>query len=99
MADLDWEGAVRDVEAAARFLKNISCSKVGVTGFCMGGALTFLAALKVEEISAASPFYGIPKPHLGDLTQITIPVRSHFGENDDVKGLSSPDDYYPLEYK
>ena len=99
MDDLDWQGAIKDVAASAKFLKSQGFEKVGIMGFCMGGALTFLAALHIPDISAASPFYGIPKPHLGDLTKIAIPVQSHFGEEDNVAGLSSPDDYFPLEYQ
>lgn len=99
MADLDWRGAAQDVAGAARYLLARGCRKVGVAGFCMGGALSFLAAATVPELSAAVPFYGICKPHLADLTQIRIPVQGHFGEKDDVVGLSSPADYLPLNEK
>ena len=97
MADLDWYGAAKDVQGAARHLLSMGCDKVGVSGFCMGGALSFLTAATVPEISASAPFYGICKPHLADLTKITIPVQGHFGEKDEVVGLSSPADFYPLE--
>ena len=99
MADLDWQGAVSDVQGCARFLLKYGCPKVGVSGFCMGGALSLLSAAKVPELSASAPFYGIPKPHLADLTTIRIPVQGHFGDQDNVTGLSSPDDFYPLEAK
>jgi len=72
---------------------------VGVTGFCMGGALSFAAAVKCPELSASAPFYGIPKPELADLTKITIPVQGHFGEKDEIAGFSSPADYNPLNDK
>ena len=97
MADLDWLGAASDVQGAARKLLSMGCGKVGVTGFCMGGALSFLTAATVPEISASAPFYGISKPHLADLAKITIPVQGHFGAKDEVVGLSSPSDFYPLE--
>ena len=41
--------------------------KVGVLGFCMGGALSAAAAVLVEEIDAAVVFYGTPKPELAKM--------------------------------
>ena len=96
MGGLDWEGALQDVSGAAGYLKSIGCVKVGATGFCMGGAVTFAAAARCPEVDAAAPFYGIPRPDLADLTTIRVPVQGHFGELDDVVGLSSPSDYNPL---
>ena len=66
--------------------------QVGVTGFCMGGALSLASAVKVAEISAAAPFYGIPDANSFDVSTITIPVQAHFGEKDDIVGFSSPED-------
>lgn len=92
-AGLDFDGAIQDIQAAARFLISKGCLKVGVTGYCQGGALSLLAAARhLPEISASAPFYGIPKPERGDLSAITIPVQAHFGELDEVKGFSSPED-------
>ena len=54
----------------------------------MGGALSFAAAAKVSEISAAAPFYGIPKPELADLTTIKIPLQCHFGQLDEIANFS-----------
>jgi carboxymethylenebutenolidase len=71
-----------------------SLLQVGVTGFCLGGALSFLAAVNCPEISAAAPFYGIPRDV--DLTRMRIPVQAHFGERDDIAGFSSPAEYGPL---
>jgi len=97
MGGLDWKGAVKDIAAAAQYLKSQGCAKVGVTGFCMGGALSFAAAVHCAgDISAAAPFYGIPNPQLADLTKLTIPVQAHFGELDDIAGFSSPADYNEL---
>ena len=71
--------------------------QVGVTGFCMGGALSLASAALVPEISASAPFYGIPSPQLCDLTTITIPVQAHFGEKDALVGFSSKEDAEKLE--
>ena len=99
MGDLDWQGAVQDIRGATQYLLSQGCTKVGVTGFCMGGALTFAAAALVPEISAAAPFYGIPSPDLCDVCAIKIPLQCHFGEKDDLVGFSSPKDYLALKEK
>ncbi len=59
------------------------CAKVGVTGFCMGGALTIAAAVHLPGLSAASCFYGIPPAELADPALIKIPFQGHFAEQDD----------------
>ncbi|KAH9488966.1 hypothetical protein Btru_061745 [Bulinus truncatus] len=99
MGSLDWKGAVEDIRGAAKYLKEQGCKKVGVTGFCMGGALSMAAAALVEEIDAAVPFYGIPSDQLCDVTKIKIPLQCHFAEKDDTKGFASPDEFKPLEAK
>ena len=97
--NLDWNGAVSDLRGAAKYLLSTGCKKVGVTGFCMGGALAFAAALHVPEISAAAPFYGTPSLQLADPTKITIPIQAHFGSKDTVEGFSTPAVYRPLREK
>ncbi|XP_053381782.1 putative carboxymethylenebutenolidase [Mercenaria mercenaria] len=92
MEGLDWQGAVKDVQGAARFLNSKGLRKVGVTGFCMGGALSLASAALAPEISAAAPFYGLPKPGLCDLSSIRVPVQAHFGELDTFKGFAAPED-------
>ena len=44
MNDLDFaDAAGQDIRGAVQYLKTSGSSKVGVTGFCMGGALTVLS--------------------------------------------------------
>ncbi|MCL4801810.1 MAG: dienelactone hydrolase family protein [Burkholderiales bacterium] len=82
MTGLDFkDAATQDVRGAAQYLKQES-GKVGVIGFCMGGALTVLAAMHVPEIDAASSWYGVPPPEAGDPTKIRIPVQGHFALQD-----------------
>lgn len=82
-AGLDFADATRqDLAGALNFLLQ-HCAKVGVTGFCMGGALTIAAAVHLPELSAASCFYGIPPAELADPTQIKIPFQGHFADQDD----------------
>lgn len=101
MSGLDWPGAVSDIKGAAEFLLSKGCTKVGVTGFCLGGALSLAAGalLPPSTISAAAPFYGIPKAQHCDVSTITIPVQAHFGDKDPIKGFSSLEDAMVLKAK
>ena len=58
-ASLDWQGAIQDIQASVSYLKNSrGCTKIGIVGFCMGGALSIAAASLCEDINASCPFYG-----------------------------------------
>src|SRR5450756_257295 len=48
-------------------------AKVGCVGFCMGGALTLLAAVNVPELDAAVTWYGCPPLEYIDAGKIKIP--------------------------
>ena len=56
MNDLDWQGAIKDIQASVNYLKEKGITKVGVVGFCMGGALTIASSCLVDGLSAAAPF-------------------------------------------
>lgn len=75
------DAAAQDIRGAAQYLKQ-SSKKVGVVGFCMGGALTVLAAVFVSEVDAASSWYGFPPEGAADVTKIKIPLQLHFAEKD-----------------
>lgn len=57
--------------------------KVGVMGFCMGGALTVAAAARLSGLHAAVCFYGVPPRELADPARIAIPFQGHFATRDD----------------
>ncbi len=42
---LDWAGAIQDIRGAILYLKSKGCKKVGLTGFCMGGAVVNLSII------------------------------------------------------
>lgn len=58
--------------------------KLGVTGFCMGGRLSFLSACELaERVACAAPFYGGGiTAHLPLADRIRCPVHLFFGERD-----------------
>ncbi len=37
-------------------------ARLGMTGFCFGGGITWRAATEIAELSAAAPYYGPPPP-------------------------------------
>ena len=60
MGSLDFMDATsQTVRGAAQYLKR-NGAKVGITGFCMGGAVTIIAAAHIREFTAAVAFYGLP---------------------------------------
>jgi carboxymethylenebutenolidase len=75
------DAATQDVRGAAQHLKQ-SSAKVGVVGFCMGGALTVLAAMYVQEVNACSSWYGFPPEEAGDVRTIKTPLQLHLAEKD-----------------
>lgn len=75
------DAATQDVRGAAQYLKQTS-AKVGVVGFCMGGALTVVSAMYVKEADACSSWYGFPPDEAGDVKQIKTPLQLHFAEDD-----------------
>jgi carboxymethylenebutenolidase len=81
---LDWKQAISEVAGAVAMLATHprSNGKVGITGFCMGGAVSLAAAANVPELSAAVPFYGIPDPST-DFSRVTCPIQGHFGKKDE----------------
>jgi carboxymethylenebutenolidase len=76
------DAADQSVRGAVQYLKR-SSAKVGITGFCMGGALTILGAARVPEFTAAVCFYGIPPDSVVKPADVKIPLQGHFASRDD----------------
>jgi carboxymethylenebutenolidase len=86
MSALDFgDAAAQDVRGAAQFLKT-SAARVGCVGFCMGGALTLLAAAHAPELDAAVTFYGCPPLEFIDATKIRVPLQGHWATQDEHFG-------------
>jgi carboxymethylenebutenolidase len=82
MANLNFpDAAEEDIRGAVQYLKQ-SSKKVAVGGFCMGGALTILAAVRVPEMDAGACFYGIPDIGPAEIKKIKIPLICHFANRD-----------------
>jgi len=82
MGNLNFaDAAGQDVRGAVQHLKK-SSAQVGITGFCMGGALTLLSAVFVPEADAAAAWYGFPPLEYIDASTIKIPLLGHFATED-----------------
>ncbi len=78
----DRDEMLEDFIAAFEHLKlHPNCTgEVGVVGFCFGGWISNMMAVKVPDLGAAVPFYGgQPKE---DIEKINAPLLLHFGELD-----------------
>lgn len=78
----DRNKMLEDFIAAYHHLKShAECSgKVGVVGFCFGGWISNMMAVKISDLSAAVPFYGgQPKE---DIEKINAPLLLHFAALD-----------------
>lgn len=63
-------------------IKHSSCNgKVGVVGFCFGGWISNMMAVKIESLAAAVPFYG-GQPAAEEVPAIKAPLLLHFAELD-----------------
>ncbi len=76
------EAASQDIRGAVQFLKT-RASKVGITGFCMGGALTLLALTQSPEVDAGVVWYGCPPLEFIDASKIKVPVQGHWATQDE----------------
>lgn len=79
----DRNEMLEDFIAAYDYLKTHSdCNgKVGVVGFCFGGWISNMMAVRIPELAAAVPFYG-GQPLAADVPKINAPLLLHYGELD-----------------
>lgn len=83
MNSLDFKAATEGaVRGAVRHLKARG-AKAGLTGFCMGGAVTVIGAARIPEVDAAVCFYGLPPPQVASAKDVRVPLQGHFASEDD----------------
>ncbi|MBW8244763.1 dienelactone hydrolase family protein [Muricauda oceani] len=80
----DRDEMLQDFIAAYEYLKNHEdCNgKVGVVGFCFGGWISNMMAVKVPDLAAAVPFYG-SQPADDEVAQINAPLLIHYAGLDE----------------
>lgn len=80
---LDQVKSRADFLAAAYALKGLAqaTGKVGVVGFCYGGAIANYLATVLPDLAAAVPFYG-SGPNAADVRRIRAPLMIHDASKD-----------------
>jgi carboxymethylenebutenolidase len=83
-ATLDPKKMIEDFVAAVVYLKsNPACTgKVGVVGFCYGGGVANTLAVRLPDLAAAVPFYGM-QPVAADVAKIKASLLIHYAEVDE----------------
>jgi carboxymethylenebutenolidase len=80
---VDRDKMTEDFVAAGNWLKARpdSTGKLGAVGFCYGGGIANILAVRIPDLAAAVPFYGaVPPP--ADVAKIKAPILAHHGELD-----------------
>jgi carboxymethylenebutenolidase len=91
MSGLDFGvAASQDIRGAVQFLETTS-NKVGITGFCMGGALTLLSLCAAPEADAGVVWYGCPPLDYIDATKLKVPLQGHFATQDEFFPITTID--------
>jgi carboxymethylenebutenolidase len=80
----DRQDMLEDFIAAFDYLKNHKdCNgNIGVVGFCFGGWVSNMMAVRVEELKAAAPFYG-SQPTAEETADIQAPLLIHYAGLDE----------------
>ncbi|HBR49382.1 MAG TPA: carboxymethylenebutenolidase [Nitrospira sp.] len=85
MNTLKQEDGLADLNATVAYLKSVpevDATRIGVTGFCMGGSYALMLPCVNSEIKATVPFYGqVPNPDT-PIQKLGCPVLYVYGEDD-----------------
>jgi carboxymethylenebutenolidase len=93
LTDAGPERHVGDFMAAFDFLQGLDYvdgERIGMTGFCFGGGITWRTATAIPELRAAVPFYG-PAPELDQVPNIQAAVLGVYAELDERINAGIPD--------
>lgn len=89
---LDRKSIIENYVAAVRYLKThpLSTGKIGVVGFCWGGAMANQVAVNSPDVIAVVPYYG-RQPASEDVPKIKASLLLHYAGLDEGinKGISA----------
>ena len=90
IGQLDQPSTIKNFVAAVQYLKThpLSTGKVGVVGFCWGGAMANQVAVNSPDVWAAVPYYG-RQPADSDVPKIRASLLLHYAGLDEAinKGI------------
>ncbi len=86
--EFSWDDTVLDVKAAVDVLKAEGL-KVGTTGYCWGGTISYLAGCRLDVQAAVVYYGGQILPYVDE--KENCPLLMHFGEHDKGIPLSDVD--------
>ena len=93
LGNIDPSQFVEDFKSGWKYLQGeafADAARVGMTGFCFGGGVTWQVAVHMPELLAAVPFYG-PHPLASDVSQIHAAVLAIYGELDNRINAGIPE--------
>jgi len=86
----DRDAGVRDVQDTADAVAKLpECTgKIAVLGYCLGGLMTFLTAVRYDIDAAVVYHGGDTEKYLGEVNGLHAPLLMHLGEEDEF--ISKP---------
>ena len=84
LGNIDPSQFVEDFKSGWKYLQSQSfadAARIGMTGFCFGGGVTWQVAVHMPELLAAVPYYG-PQPVTSDVPNIHAAMLGIYGELD-----------------
>jgi carboxymethylenebutenolidase len=81
----DVDRGVQDIGAVIRSARTMagSSGKVGVTGYCLGGLMTYLSAARLDADAYAAYYGGGTDQHLDEAGKIKAPLLYHLAGDDE----------------
>ncbi|GAC1410511.1 MAG: dienelactone hydrolase family protein [Actinomycetota bacterium] len=92
LMSLDIDRVAVDARGAAEYLEGLTGKRVGVIGFCMGGALALVAAEAApDQIGAVVDLYGIHPKVTPDFSKMKAAVLALFAGKDEMVDAGARD--------
>lgn len=91
-SEMRTQHAMQVIAAACEHVREqpTSNGKVGLAGFCLGGAVALAAACNIEGLSATVTFCGLPPSRYADVSRVSGPVMGHYGLRDPLLPIEQP---------